>query len=341
MSASTRRVPRVLAVLRQDRTAAVIERDSLDHSSFSTMYSLSTCWNSHRHTDGRAMLREIRELGFEYVELGHGTRISLVPGILEAIDAGEMKVSSVHNFCPLPMGVNHAAPNLYQFSAERQRERELAERHTRKTFEFATRVGAKAVVLHLGSIDMKDYTDKLLEMVGRDGRETPRYERLCAEVDEKRESLKEPFFERVKETLRSLLPDAESRGLRLGAENRESIDELPLESDFQFLFREIKSPALGYWHDTGHAQIKENIGFINHLMHLESLQDRLVGFHIHDVQFPGRDHCTPGSGSIDFAALKPILKPHHIKVFELSPGLTAEDVRKGVEHIQSIWGKEG
>ncbi len=36
------------------------------------MYSLSTCWNSGRHTDGRAMLREIRDLGFEYAELSHG-----------------------------------------------------------------------------------------------------------------------------------------------------------------------------------------------------------------------------------------------------------------------------
>jgi len=33
------------------------------------MYSFSTCWNSARHTDGRAMLREIRELGFDYAEL--------------------------------------------------------------------------------------------------------------------------------------------------------------------------------------------------------------------------------------------------------------------------------
>ena len=32
------------------------------------MYSFSTCWNSHRHTDGRAMLEEIRDLGFEYAE---------------------------------------------------------------------------------------------------------------------------------------------------------------------------------------------------------------------------------------------------------------------------------
>src|SRR5580765_3157182 len=112
------------------------------------MYSLSTCWNSHRHTDGRAMLREIRELGFEFAELSHGTRISLLPGILEAVDAGEIKVSSLHNFRPLPMGVTHSAPNLYQFSADRQREREMSERYTLKSLEFAVRVKAPVLVLH-------------------------------------------------------------------------------------------------------------------------------------------------------------------------------------------------
>ena len=44
------------------------------------MYSLSTCWNSHRHTDGRAsVLEEIRDLGFEHAELSHGVRLSLIP----------------------------------------------------------------------------------------------------------------------------------------------------------------------------------------------------------------------------------------------------------------------
>src|SRR6266404_2648523 len=162
------------------------------------MYSFSTCWNSHRHTDGRAMLREIRELGFEYVELSHGTRISLLPGILEAIDAEEIKVSSLHNFCPLPMGVNNSAPNLYQFSAERPRERELAHRYTLKTLELAERVKAPVVVLHLGSIEMKNYTDKLLELVARGEKETDKYQMLCAEVEEKREARKGPFLERTK-----------------------------------------------------------------------------------------------------------------------------------------------
>lgn len=304
------------------------------------MYSLSTCWNSNRHTDGRAMLREIRDMGFEFAELSHGTRISLMPGILEAVDAGEIKISSLHNFCPLPMGVNHSAPNLYQFSDERPRQRELAERHTFKTIEFAQRVKAPLVVLHVGSIEMKDYTDKFLEMVGRGQQDTEKYQRLCAELDEKRETKKEPFFQRTIESLKKIVPVAESAGIKLGVENRQALEELPIESDFRFLFREIPSPNLAYWHDTGHAQIKENLGFIGHLMHLESLAERLAGFHIHDVQFPGRDHCAPGSGGIDFAALQPIVKPEHIKVFEFSPNLSVEEAKAGIEHVKRLWGPE-
>src|SRR6202453_1730737 len=155
------------------------------------MYSFSTCWNSHRHTDGRAMLREIRALGFEYAELSHGIRISLLPGIIEGVEAGEIKISTLHNFCPLPMGVNHAAPNLFKFSSTDPRERENAWRHTVKTIETAARLHAPAVVLHMGAIDMKDYTDKLLEMIQKGQKESPKYSLLCAEVMEKWEKKKE------------------------------------------------------------------------------------------------------------------------------------------------------
>src|ERR1700683_1362254 len=170
------------------------------------MYSFSTCWNSSRHTDGRAMLREIRDLVFDYAELSHGIRISLMPGILEAVDAGEMKISSLHNFCPLPMGVTHSSPNLYEFSAEKPRERELAIRHTLKTFEFAARVKAPLVVLHLGSIEMKDYTGKLSEMLERGEKGTTKYEKLCAEIPKMLEAKKIKFVERPHDQLIKLLP---------------------------------------------------------------------------------------------------------------------------------------
>jgi len=194
------------------------------------------------------------------------------------------------------------------------------------------------VVIHLGFIEMKDYTDKLLDLVARGQRDTPKYEKLCAEYAKKRDAKKEPVFERVKETFKKILPEAESRNVKLGVENRQALEELPIETDCQFLFHDIDSPALVYWHDTGHAQIKENLGFIHHVLHLESLRDHLAGFHIHDVQFPGRDHCAPGSGNVDFAALKPSVKPNHIKVFEFSPTLTIDEVNKGITHIKRIWG---
>jgi sugar phosphate isomerase/epimerase len=304
------------------------------------MYSFSSCWNSHRHTDGRVMLREIRELGFDHAELSHGTRISLLPGALEAVEAGEIKISSLHNFCPLPIGVNNSAPNIYRLSAEKPQERENAHRYTRKTIEMAARLKAPLVVIHYGSMDMKDYTDKLLGMLERGERETPKYEKLCEEVIRKREAIKEGYIERANALLKRVLPLAEELGVKLGIENREALEELPLEPDYPFLFKALGSAAPVYWHDVGHAQIKENLGFLNHAFHLESQRERLYGFHVHDVQFPGRDHCAPGTGMVDFAALKPMVKPEHLKVFEFSPGLTVEEVKAGVAHVKNIWGAE-
>jgi sugar phosphate isomerase/epimerase len=286
------------------------------------------------------MLREIRNLGFEYAELSHGIRISLLPGILESVDAGEIKISTLHNFCPLPIGVSQANPNLFRFSSLDTRERENAWRYSFKTVEMARRLNAKLVVLHLGSLDMKEYTEKLIDLVGAGQQQTAKYEKLCAEVIDRRELKKEKHLRLANEILGRLAAEAEGLGVKLGIENREALEEIPLESDFTLFFKEFSSPTICYWHDTGHAQIKENLGFIHHAMHLGSLAHRLAGFHIHDVQFPARDHCPPGSGMVDFGALKALVKPEHIKVFELNPGVAAEDLKRGVDHLKGIWGDE-
>jgi sugar phosphate isomerase/epimerase len=177
-------------------------------------------------------------------------------------------------------------------------------------------------------------------MLERGEKETLKYEKLRAEVLKVREAKKEKFFASTKETLRKILPEAEKRGLKLGCENRQALEEIPLESDFENFFREFASPNIVYWHDCGHAQIKENLGFIRHAEFLKSLAPRLAGFHVHDVQFPARDHCAPGTGMIDFATLKPFVKPEHIKVFELSPKLSAEAVKRSIAHLKKIWGDE-
>ena len=110
------------------------------------------------------MIQEILDLGFQNIELGHGIRLSLVDGILKMHEKGLVKISSLHNFCPLPVEITRASPDCYQISAASQSERERAIRHTFQTIDFAKRVGAKFVVMHLGSVPIDDYTTKLVKM---------------------------------------------------------------------------------------------------------------------------------------------------------------------------------
>ena len=286
------------------------------------------------------MLREIRDLGFDYAELSHGIRLSLLPGIFKAVEEKVIKISSLHNFCPLPIGVTHAAPNLFKFTSLDTRERDNAYRHTLKTLETAERVGAELVVLHMGAVEMKDYTDRLVDMVADGQKDHPKYEKLCEEVMEKREARKEKHLEAAYEMLQRIEEQAVSRGVKLGIENREALEEIPFETDFSLFFKEFRSPTICYWHDTGHAQIKENLGFIDHVIHLESMSERLAGFHIHDVRFPGQDHCAPGTGMIRFDELARFVQPKHLKVFELSPGMDVEKLKAGVAHIKTLWGND-
>ena len=286
------------------------------------------------------MLEEIRDLGFEYAELSHGIRLSLLPGIFDAVEAGVIRISSLHNFCPLPMGVNSAAPNIFKFTAENARERENALRHTLKTIETAERVKAPLIVLHMGAVEMKEYTDKLLDMVKEGKKDTPKYQKLFEEAENRRAVLSEKPMQHAYEILRKLIAEVEPRGIKLGIENREAVEEILFENDYPFFLHEFQSPSVVYWHDTGHAQIKENLGFIDHAQHLKALQRRLYGFHVHDVEFPGRDHRAPGTGTIKFGELKPFVKPEHSKVFEFSPSLSLEEVKAGIAHIKSLWGNE-
>jgi hypothetical protein len=34
------------------------------------------------------------------------------------------------------------------------------------------------------------------------------------------------------------------------------------------------------------------------------------------------------------------VRPDHIKVLELNPGVAPEDVGRGFEHIRAVWGEE-
>ncbi|HEY3756674.1 MAG TPA: TIM barrel protein [Opitutaceae bacterium] len=295
--------------------------------------ALSTCWCSPRYTDGYAMLRDIAELGFEYAELSHGIRITLVPGILQAVSEGVIKISSVHNFCPLPAGVIQAAPNLFQPSAVDGRELSQWVRHTKRSVDFAEQVGAGLLVLHLGSVQflwmnpgakIRGYVDGHR---GFDPAADPKYQAILTKARGRLKERMAPYWEQTQKSIRGLIEYAAPKGVRLGVENREKFEELPRDEDYVDYVAALPpgSPA-GFWHDTGHAQIKQDEGLLEHRALLEKVAPRLFGFHLHDVNAEGDDHQPIGSGRIDFDMVSSFWRGGQRLVLELSPRCSPEDV---------------
>lgn len=287
------------------------------------------------------MLREMAGLGFSKVELSHGIRISLVPGILRAVEEGVIRIGSTHNFCPLPMGAYQAAPNLFQPSSADEREREQWLRYTRKSIDFAAQVGASLMVCHLGSVPFFWYepsraVEAYLERAPEAAKGDKAYEELLAKALAKLRKRMPPYWQRTQDAIRSVLAYAAERNIRLGLENREKMEELPLDADFPAFVASLGSPSpAGYWHDAGHAHLKEQMGLINHRAHLEANAPRMLGFHLHDVA-DGRDHQAIGSGSIDFRMVSSFFRPEHLFVIELSPRVEEADVIASKARVEEM-----
>jgi len=280
------------------------------------------------------MLREIKgEFGLDLIELGHGIRISLVPGIQKIFDAGEVRFSSLHNFCPLPVEVLAALPDCYQFSAVYPPERERAIKQTFQTIDFAARLGAPFVVLHLGAVKMQPITDLLIELTKAGEYFSRKYVRLKLRAVQKRERNAAIYLQRVKDGLRRVIDYAAAKNVRLGLENRRGYEEIPTERELPALLDEMDSPQIGYWHDFGHAQIKENLAFLDHAEWLRRIAPRTLGCHVQDCVWPAQDHQPPFAGDVDLEKLVPLLPANCLFVWEMSPRKTADEIRRSIQ----IW----
>ena len=92
------------------------------------------------------------------------------------------------------------------------------------------------------------------------------------------------------------------------------------------ILNEFNVPHVGYWHDFGHVQVKHNLGFLDHFEWLQRVAPRLIGCHLHDTKWPGRDHLAPFMGDVEYAKLIPLLPKDTLFVFEMSPRRTREEI---------------
>jgi len=292
------------------------------------MLSISTCWNSPRHTDGKAMLQELMDLGFDTVELSHGIRLSLMQGVERM--AGRVRFSSLHNFCPLPVEVFQPSPDCYQFSSHRKAERERAVKLTCETIDWAARLDVPVVVLHGRRVVMAPVHQRLVELAQNGQHLSHAFARFKTQAVMRREKISPTYIARLKDCLTPIVEYADKKGVRLALESRQYYEEIPTERELADLLDAY--PTIGYWHDFGHVQTLENLAFTSHARWLARFAPRLLGCHVHDVVWPARDHRPPfTTGNVDYAQLLPLMPPETPLVWEISPSQTGPAIAESLK----------
>lgn len=308
-----------------------------EHPSSNNMeLNLSSHWNAHRHRDGEKMIEEILSLGLTRVELGYDLTADLVPGVLKMISSGAVSVDSVHNFCPVPMGAPMGHPELFDLSSPDTKIRGNAVDYTIRTIELAAQTGARAVVVHAGNIKMRNISRKLTDMCRKKQQFSDKYEKLKMQLllDRDKKSLK--YMDNLCQSLEKLMPALEAYKIQLGIEILPSWESIPTETEIQKILERFTSPLVAYWHDTGHSQLRQNLGLINQATWVKKLAPRLAGIHIHDLTDISKDHIMPPKGTIDFASVMKYLPPGAIRVLEPAPNTPANDIIDAVNFLRNI-----
>ncbi len=301
-------------------------------------FALTTRWNAGRHTSGEAMLREILGLGFTHVELGYDLRADLVAGAQQLVAAGEVKVDSVHNFCPLPVGARKATPELFTFADSNSEVRAAAVRHTEKTIRFAAEIGARVVVAHAGYVDIPKLTDDLMDLYAQGGTGSPAYEKTRQRLLDTRDKNAKRHLDWLRQGLDQLLPLLEETGLTLALELLPWWETVPTELEMLNLLQSYNTPRLRCWCDVGHMQIRQNLMQVNARRWLERLQPFVAGYHLHDTQAPARDHLMPPLGQIDFEGMRAVIAPGAVYVMEPSPNTDPALVVAGHAYLKKTLG---
>jgi sugar phosphate isomerase/epimerase len=290
-------------------------------------FALSTGWHAPRVADARELLALPARLGFAAVELS-SIGSDLAQALQGLVRDGLPPVVSLHAPCPVPYP---GAERLDDLAALEEPRRLAAVGYTKESIDLAAVLGARVVVLHLGGVEGTVPQRTIVEAMaaGPEGE----WKRLLADGLALRSAARDRHLEQCLRSLEAVAAHAAGSGIRLGAETRYHYNDLPDVEEFQMILDAYCARGVGYWHDTGHANTHETLGLTRPLEYLQRYGAHLVGVHLHDA-VGTRDHLPPGEGEVDFAALRPFLRPEHLRVFEVWSGHSTERLAASLRVLQ-------
>jgi sugar phosphate isomerase/epimerase len=299
------------------------------------MLSLSTAFNIRDYRSWKKYLPAVKKLGFESVELNVEVPESWMSEIETSVEKNEITISSLHNYCPrlenLPN--NRSIYSGYHVNSDNEEERLLAVQYTLRTIEWASRLKAKAVVVHAGEVHTDPSGGEFYRYLQQFGRNGKLYQQYFDAFTADRAKKAPRSIDLLKKSLDEILPFARDRNVYIGIENRFHLHEIPNLQEVAVLLDAFRGAPIGYWHDTGHAEIFVRQGWVTeHTDFLKAYASRAIGCHLHDLHKMS-DHYAPGSGDLDFGPLAPYLRGIPLKIVEAHAKASPKEVQASIAFL--------
>ena len=292
--------------------------------------SLSTMWVKDRFSHMAGFAAKAKELGFTHIE----ANASISPQMLSELIEAAVPISSIHSPCPSILSSRGIPISCLSLSSLDESERMEAASFTKQTIDLAASVNARAVVLHMGEVPIDlSLQDRLYKLCDERHTQTKEYKQAKEELVCQRISQAPPYLEAARISLQELSEYSRQKGIMLGLETRFHPHEIPNMEEMAELLNEIAKSLGGYWHDVGHAEVQQQLGFSLHEEWLSRFGDRMVGIHLHDI-LGISDHQAPGKGDMNWEMVAKYLPPRIVKVCEIGEWNDEEQMQGVVKFLQ-------
>ena len=287
-------------------------------------------WAKGRFSHMAGFAAKVRELGFSHIE----PNALVGPEMLSELLKTKVPVSSIHSPCPVVSSSRGIPATSLSLSSLNLSERLEAISFAKKTIDLAADVSARAIVLHMGEVPIDlSLQDRLHKLYDGGYVQTTEYRDAKEGLIHQRLSSAQSYVDAASKSLRELGEYGRQKGIMLGLETRFYFNEIPNMDEMAGLLDEVSEHVAGYWHDVGHAEVQQQLGFSLHEEWLSRFKDRMVGIHLHDIRGIS-DHRAPGNGNMNWEMIAKYLPQGIVKVCEIAEWNGEEQMQGVVKFLQ-------
>lgn len=267
-------------------------------------------------------------MGFRRIELGLSEAPVPLNGFEDTRRETGIEVGSLVCGCLDPCLEKDSGSKLGSLNAD-QRERALIS--SRRHIRLARQYGCPVVILRGCEIENEAVVEEGRVLASRLKREDPA--EMAHEVEAYVERARESSQRQVEHFCRSVHQlISEFPETRLVVEPGSRLHDLMSFETMGWVLDDLSCNGLGYWHDTGTVQLREQAGLPGQGRWLDAYAGRMLGVHLQDSAELTAE-MPPGTGTVDFKLVAEYVPRQAEKVVEINPRHGRTEILAAVQYL--------